>query len=179
MTRWLVVTIFATAGYLIGGCNATDIGGVAPEGFVNLNPINFTNDVPGGQDPASLSIGGGTVTFSGGTAGTLGIPPLYFNDLFSWDFAAGQTSTITFDGLDVRKVRFYFAHSGNTGSTLRAEDVDGNAIGTADSFAATSLGDTRAIVEIDAGTTSIARLVTDVPAGAVVALDQLVLTVPQ
>ena len=146
---------------------------------MNLDSIDFTSDVPRGVDPATFDIGGGSVEFAGGTAGTLGIPSLYFNDLFAWDFTAGSTATITLTDLDVRAVRFYFAHQGDSGATLTAEAATGEVLGTAESFAATRVGDPAAVFEIDAGDSSITRLVIEVPEGAVVALDHLVLSVPE
>ena len=158
------------------GCAGTD---PAPkEGLRNLSAVDFNNDVPQNTDPASVDLDGGTVTFAGGTAGTLGILELYHSDRFAWDFAAGGMSTVTFDGLDVRVVRFYFAHRGSGAATLTAESADGTSLGTATSFAAVFLGDSNAVFEIDAGEASIARLVIDVPGGAVVALDHLVISVP-
>ena len=163
--------------YGISGGGGTD---PAPqEGLRNLSPVDFSNDVPLNTDPATIDLDGGTVTFAGGTAGTTGILPLYFSDTFAWDFAPGGISTVTFDGLDVRVVRFYFAHQGAGAATLTAESADGTSLGTQASFAATSLGDSNAVFEIDAGGSSIARLVIDVPDGAVVALDHLVISVPE
>lgn len=167
---------------IVTGC-AGIYGGAAAdpppqEGLRNLSAVDFNDDVPLNTDPATVNLDGGTVTFAGGTAGTLGFMPLYHSDLFAWDLAAGGTSTVTFDGLDVRVVRFYFAHQGAGAATLTAESADGTSLGTATSFAATSLGDSNAVFEIDAGEASIARLVIDVPDGAVVALDHLVISVP-
>ena len=161
---------------ILSGC-----AGIDPppkEGLRNLNPVDFNVDVPLNTDPASVNLDGGTVTFAGGTAGTLGILPLYHSDRFAWDFAAGGMSTVTFNGLDVRVVRFYFAHRGAGAATLTAESADGTSLGTQTSFAASSFGDSNAVFEIDAGEASIARLVIDVPDGAVVALDHLVISVP-
>ena len=146
---------------------------------MNLDSIDFTSDVPRGVDPATLDIGGGSVEFAGGIAGTVGIPSLYFNDLLAWDFTAGSTATITLTDLDVRAVRFYFAHQGDSGATLTAEAPTGEVLGTAESFAATRVGDPAAVFEIDAGDSPITRLVIEVPEGAVVALDHLVLFVPE
>ena len=156
-------------------------GGTDPppqEGLRNLSAVDFADDVPRGTDPAALDLDGGTVTFAGGVAGTMGILPLYFSDRFAWDLTAGGMSTVTFDDLDVKAVRFYFAHQGAGAATLTAESADGASLGTATSFAATSLGDSNAVFEIDVGEASIARLVIDVPGGAVVALDHLVISVP-
>ena len=178
----IVFIIGCALASIITGC-AGIYGGAAAdpapqEGLRNLSAVDFNDDVPLNTDPATVNLDGGTVTFAGGTAGTLGIMPLYFSDTFAWDLAAGGTSTVTFAGLDVRVVRFYFAHQGAGAATLTAESPDGTSLGTRTSFAATSLGDSDAVFEIDAGESSIARLVIDVPDGAVVALDHLVISVP-
>ncbi len=147
---------------------------------MDLDSIDFTSDLPRGVDPATFDIGGGSVEFAGGTAGTVGITSLYFNnDRFGWDLTAGSTATITLTDLDVRAVRFYFAHQGDSAATLTAEAATGEVLGTAESFAATRVGDPAAVFEIDAGDSSITRLVIEVPEGAVVALDHLVLSVPE
>ncbi len=176
--------------FIIGGALASIVtgcadiyggGGADPppqEGLRNLSAVDFSDDVPRNTDPASLNLDGGTVTFAGGTAGTTGIMPLYFSDRFAWDLTAGGMSTVTFDRLDVRVVRLYFAHQGAGAATLTAESADGTSLGTLTSFAATSLGDSNAVFVIGAGEASIARLVINVPDGAVVALDHLVISVP-
>jgi len=169
------------AGGIYGG--GTDGGNsntsAPPQGLTNLDPIDFASDVPLGEDPASITRGGGTVTFSGGVAGTLGIPPLYFSDAFAWDLSAGGTSTITFADLEVRRVQLYFAHQGDAGATLTAEDADGTSLGTIESFSSASLGDVDAVFEIDGGDAAIARLVIEVPDGAVAAIDHVILAVPE
>ncbi|MCH8146449.1 MAG: hypothetical protein IH987_00425 [Planctomycetes bacterium] len=181
MQRTAFIITCALASFSAGCAGIYGGGGTDPapqEGLRNLNAVDFNDDIPQDSDPATVILDGGTVTFAGGAAGTLGIIPLYFSDSFAWDFAAGGMSTVTFDGLDVRVVRFYFAHQGAGAATLTAESADGTSLGTATSFAATSLGDSDAVFEIDAGDVSIARLVIAVPDGAVVALDHLVISVP-
>ena len=72
-------------------------GGTDPppqEGLRNLDPVDFSDDVPRNTDPATVNLDGGTVTFAGGTAGTLGILPLYHSDTFAWDLTAGGMSTV-------------------------------------------------------------------------------------
>ena len=179
ITGCAVASILTGCGGIYGGGTGGGSDPPPQEGLRNLSALDFTDDVPRGTDPATVDLDGGTVTFAGGTAGTLGITQLYFDDLFAWDLTAGGTSTVTFDGLDVRVVRFYFAHQGAGAATLTAEAADGTSLGTATSFAANSLGDSNAVFEIDAGESSIARLVIDVPGGAVVALDHLVISVPE
>lgn len=157
-----------------GGNGTGDNGG----GLTALDPINFVADLPRGDDPATFSIGGGAVRFAGGTAGTLGILPLYaLGDAFAWDLAAGGTSTVTFTNLDVRMVRLYFAHIGATGVTLLAIGTDGSVLGSVQSVAAAIQGDPAATVSIDAGDATIAGLEIEVPVGAVVAIDALALTI--
>lgn len=174
---------------LITGCPGTgNTGGGAGGGQSNDNmtpneqltdlELDFADDVPHGQDPANVTLGSGTVEFSGGVAGTLGIPPLYTeSDGFAWLPEGGGTSTITFADLDVRRVQLYFAHTGDAGATMTAEEADGTAVGTIDSFKAASRGDANAVFEIDGQGTSIARLVFEVPEGAVASVDHLVLSI--
>ena len=187
--RWIEVFLLATL-VSVGGCaGVTDLYGggggdgtndnATPDpGFVLLAAITFT-EVAAGEDPVSIEIGGGSVSFEGGSADTVGIQALYFDDAFAWMPQAGGTATISFADLDVRAVRVYFAHTGDTAATLVAEDSDGAVIGTIESFAATTLGDANAVFDVDGDGASIARLVIDVPDGVVVAIDQLVLTVPE
>ncbi len=168
--------------YGLGGANPNlgdGSGDLSDAGLKALTPINFANDVPLSEDPAMFELAGGSVGFAGGSAGTLGIPSLYFNDSFSWDLAAGGTATITFTGLDVRRVRLYFAHTGETGATIIAADAMGVTLSMAESVAASSLGDMNAVVELDGQGATVSSLTIAVPNGATVAIDQLVVIVPQ
>ena len=145
-----------------------------------LDTINFDSDVNVGEDPTSFAIGGsgGLVDFSNGVAGTLAIPPLYGSGANSWLPNAGVTSTIAFTDLDVRSISFYFAHDGDTGATLSALDADGAQIGdSVESVAAAGFNDPAASFTIDGGGTPIASVSIETPDGAVVALDDLSLTV--
>lgn len=179
----IVVTLGGCAGGtgLYGGTSGGGGGADQPagDGLMNLPAIDFGTDVEHGEDPASVSRGGGTVRFSGGTAGTLGIIPLYFDDSFAWELEAGGTSTVEFIDLDVRTVQVYFAHDGDVSATLTAEDAEGNAIESIESFPAATLGDANARARIEADGASVARLVIEVPQDAVVALDHLVLSIPE
>jgi len=161
-----------------GGGGGTDDTPL-PAGLRALDPIDFANDVPRGEDPATAMLGDGSVEFRGGTAGTIGIPALYFDDAFAWALTADGTSTITFTNLDVRLVRLYFAHTGAVSAAMTAEDETGMVLATVQSVAADRLGDPDAFLEIDGEGASIARLAFTVPAGAGVAVDHLVLAVPE
>ena len=154
-----------------------DEGGVVQ--LTRLDPITFFGDVLAGVDPVSYTTGGGSVDFSGGTAATIGVQTLYFNDAFAWHVAAGGTSTITFTGLDVRIVGFYFADLGEPGATLRVISADEKVLETVDSHTALFLGDTLASFEIDGDGTSIARLEIVCPFGVTVTVDQLVVTLAE
>ncbi len=93
---------------------------VALEGCVNdntgtgtkLNAITFSpaSGFPQEADPAEFSIGGGSITASGGTAETRGEFGLYVDDLFAWDFPAGPEGMITFNDLDVIAIDGYWVH---------------------------------------------------------------------
>jgi hypothetical protein len=144
-----------------------------------LDPITFFGDVLAGVDPVSYAVAGGSVDFSGGTVATIGVQSLYFNDAFAWHVTAGGTSTITFNGLDVRIVRLYFADLGEPGATLRAISTDEQVLETVESHTALFLGDTLASFEIGGGGASIARLEIESPYGVTVTVDQLVLTVAE
>ena len=165
---------------LLGGCMGIG-GGTDPEAepvLRMLAPIEFGADVPQEMDPVTLAIDTGSVTFFGGMAGTRRILPLYFDDSFAWNLNGGSAE-IAFDGLDVKAVRFYFAHQGAAGSTMNALSLDGETIGTVASFPAANLGDPNAVFEIDAGELSISRLVIESEEGAIASLDHLILSVPE
>lgn len=143
-----------------------------------LDTISFDSDVNVGEDPTSFAIGGGSVDFSNGVARTLGILPLYASGVNSWMPNAGGTATIVFTNLDVRSIGFYFAHNGETGATLSALDADGAQIGdSVASVAAAAFNDPDATFTIDGGGATIASVSIETPDGAVVALDDLSLTV--
>ena len=154
-----------------------DDGGVVQ--LTRLDPITFFGDVLAGVDPVSYAVAGGSVGFSGGTVATIGVQTLYFNDAFAWHVTAGGTSTITFSGLDVRIVGFYFADLGEPGATLRAVSTDEEVLETVESRTALFLGDTLASFEIDGAGASIARLEIESPFGVTVTVDQLVLTLAE
>ena len=143
-----------------------------------LDTINFDSDVNVGEDPTSFAIGGGSVGFANGVARTLGILPLYASGVNSWMPNAGGTATIVFTDLDVRSISFYFAHDGDTGATLSALDAEGAQIGdSVESVAAAAFNDPAASFTIDGGGATIASVSIETPDGAVVALDDLSLTV--
>ena len=157
-----------------GACTPEGDGG---ETETVLDTINFDNDVTTDEDPTSLAIGGGLVDFSNGVAETRGILALYGSVPNSWMPNAGSSS-IVFTDLDVRSISFYFAHSGDTGATLSALGADGAQIGdSVESVAAASFNDPAASFTIDGGGTPIASVSIETPDGAVVALDDLSLTV--
>jgi hypothetical protein len=160
--------------------NANDNDGEPPI-LVELRTITFLGDVPSGVDPASLSIGGGTVRFSGGVGGVVFSQPLAggFVDDFAWQMTVGGTATVTFDDLDVRAVAFYLADLGSPGVTLTAEDDEGAAVDQVNSATAALRNDPRAQFEIDAGDRSIRRLVINVPNGVTASLDEVTLTVAE
>ncbi len=93
---------------------------VAPGGCVNdntgtgtkLTAITFSpaSGFPQEADPAEFSIGGGSITASGGTAETRGEFGLYADDLFAWDFLAGPEGMITFNDLNVIAIDGYWVH---------------------------------------------------------------------
>jgi|GEM_PF-3374338 len=175
------VSICTLAGVLVGGCTGLYGGAPDPEpapGLRNLSPINFANDVPLNTDPVSVDLDGGSVAFAGGTAGTRGILPLYFSDAFAWNLNGGPAE-ISFQNLQIKAVRFYFAQQGDAGATVVALNTDGEAVGSAESFPAANLGDGNAVVEINAGESSITRLAFESPEGAIVSVDHLVLSVPE
>ena len=180
------IVLALTACLFLTGCPGGDIyggGDAMNEGDGDgadtaLGTINFDNDVTAGEDPTSFAIGGGSVGFANGVAGTLAIPPLYGSGANSWLPNAGVTSTIAFTDLDVRSISFYFAHDGDTGATLSALDADGAQIGdSVESVAAAAFNDPAASFTIDGGGTPIASVSIETPDGAVVALDDLSLTV--
>lgn len=144
---------------------------------IMLAPISFVDDVPLGEDPAIVSIGGGTVTLAGGTAGSTGVPSLSFDDSFAWNLPAGGTTTITFNDLDVAAISFYLAHLGVLDATLTVVDSGGAALGMATSYPALTRGDAHASFTIDGGGELIDRVVIDVSPAALAALDQLTLFV--
>ena len=160
-----------------GDDNDDDDGGVVQ--LTRLDPITFFGDVLAGVDPVSYAVAGGSVDFAGGTVATIGVQTLYFNDAFAWHVADGGTSTITFKGLDVRIVGFYFADLGEPGASLRAISTDEEVLETVESRTALFLGDTLASFEIDGAGASIARLEIESPFGVTVTVDQLVLTVAE
>lgn len=90
-----------------------------PEGTVRLSPVTFSlaSGFPQGSDPASFDIGGGTITASGGSAGTLGQTGLYADDLFAWDFRPGATGLFDLTGLEVVAIDGYWVQpSGQAGT---------------------------------------------------------------
>ena len=109
---------------LLSGCNTGGGGGGggAGEGGGNSDTTTPTDNLlvtfsppsgfPQGEDPATFEIGDGSITASGGTAGTLGATGLYADDLFAWDFFAGDGSggSMTFDGLAVLAIEGYWVH---------------------------------------------------------------------
>lgn len=82
------------------------------EGTTMLTAITFSpgSGFPQGEDPAEFEITGGSITTSGGTAGTLFRPGLYADDSFAWDFFAGASGAITFNDLQVVAVDGYWVH---------------------------------------------------------------------
>jgi len=172
----------------LAGCNAMSgtTGGdsmtsspndTSVAGFTTLPPINFSSDVTQGTDPTNFSIGSGSIDFAGGMAATVGIPPLYFDDSFAWTLTNSGTATITFNNLDVRSVEFYLAHRGTSSVTLTAEDANGGALGTVESFQAVLRGDNNARFTIDGLGATIQRLTIIVAVGDLASLDNLILTV--
>ena len=165
-----------------GGWDADTVAITATEPtYVALDLISFLGDVPGGVDPATLSIGGGSVTFSGGIAriatGAETRLTAGFVDSWAWFVDTGSDSTVTFSGLEVRSVKLYFADLGAPGGTLTALSASGQVLGTVNSYTAAVSNDTAAIFTIESSGVSIDRLVIDVPTGVTVALDEMILTV--
>jgi hypothetical protein len=156
----------------------TDGGGNDQEPTLErLDPITFFGDVVAGTDPMSVEIDGGSVDFAGGVAMPVISSTLSFDDSYAWMVTPGDTSTITFTGLDVRVVSFYFADLGGGGGTLRVISTAEEIIETVNSVFAIFPGDTAASFEVSGGGASIARLEIDVPSGLTVSLDHLELTI--
>ena len=84
----------------------------SPEGTTRLAAITFSPEsgFPQSQDPAEFEVAGGSITASGGTAGTLRRPGLYADDAFSWEFFASASGAITFNDLRVVAVDGYWVH---------------------------------------------------------------------
>lgn len=92
-----------------GGGGNTDTSTPAGNLLVTFSPAS---GFPQGQDPATFEIGDGSITASGGVGATLGRTGLYADDLFAWDFFAGEGAggSMTFEGLEVLAVDGYWVH---------------------------------------------------------------------
>lgn len=88
----------------LAGCGQVPLTGDAT---ITFSP---TSGFPQGEDPAEFAVAGGSITASGGTAGTRGQLGLYADDAFAWDFLSGQTGRITFTNLEVVTVAGYWVH---------------------------------------------------------------------
>ncbi len=154
--------------------------GQEPE-LTTLTTIDFSGDVPAGLDPATYSIGGGTIRLSSGSA-RMAQPAessltAGFSDNFAWFASSGSTATITFSGMDVRKFQVYFADLGAPGAEMIVESSFGSEIDTIDSHTAALSGDTAAFFTVDGGNATISRIQIIAPTGTTVAIDSLTLTV--
>ncbi len=130
------------------GTDNPNTGGDPPPGTQRLEAITFSpaSDFPQGEDPTTIEIGNGSVTFAGGRAGTLRLTGLYADDLYSRYYFAGDTGEITFDGLEVVIVDGYFVHSNqqDVGATMTVsfsgggsetvESVEVNPVGPSGDF---------------------------------------------
>ena len=86
-------SLAALYGFDSGGNGNPNTSGDPPqEGTTRLAAITFSpgSGFPQSQDPAEFEIAGGSITASGGTAGTLFRPGLYADDSFAWDFFCGR-----------------------------------------------------------------------------------------
>lgn len=88
----------------LAGCGQVPLTGDAT---ITFSP---TSGFPQGADPADFAVAGGSITASGGTAGTRGQFGLYADDLFAWDFLSGPTGRITFNDLQVITIAGYWVH---------------------------------------------------------------------
>ena len=122
------VFVFCAGSAGVFGC----AGGSNPDGTTRLTAITFSpaSEFPQGEDPAEFDVDGGSITASGGTAGTLGQFGLYADDLYAWDFLAGTTGRITFNDLAVVAVDGYWVHpsSQSAGATITVNFSDGSAV---------------------------------------------------
>lgn len=84
--------------------NRNDNGSPPGQATETLPAISFnpSERFPQNRDPATFEMDGGSITASGGAAGTVGLPGLYADDSFAWVFSAtGAQGEITFADLDV------------------------------------------------------------------------------
>ncbi len=129
-------------GGLYGGGGGGNTGTSTPDGnlLVTFSPAS---GFPEGEDPATFEIGDGSITASGGAAGTLGRTGLYADDLFAWDFFAGQGAggSMTFDGLEVQAVDGYWVHpQDQTAIATMTVNFSGGGSATVDSAAVDPFG---------------------------------------
>lgn len=165
--------------------NAANGNDNAPSGNGNDNdvdliqfaPITFDSG-PVSVDPFSVPLGQGNVDFENGMIGTLGQPPLYFDGAFAWIPNQGQVATISFVQLDVRRVQLYFAHDLPLAGLLQAVNADGEVLESLSSVFAIVPADPNAVMVIESDE-PIDRLVVEVPAGATVVVDHLIVTAAQ
>lgn len=102
-----------------GGGNPNTLDTPTEEGTVRLTAVTFspTSGFPQGSDPATFNVGEGTITTSGGTAGTLGRTGLYADDRFAWDFKTGVVGGFDLSELGVVAMDGYWVQpSGQTGT---------------------------------------------------------------
>lgn len=137
----LIRTLVLAAGpliLLIGGCPTQQPAGTNTP---TATTIRFDN---GGASDFTIS----GAAFSGGEVGTQGIPPLYSSGAFAYEIENG-TATITLDP-PAELVSFFYVHGGATpAGTATAFDATGNTLGSVDSNAATTFGDSGNIVTMD------------------------------
>lgn len=101
-------------------------------GTTRVTAITFSPEsgFPRGADPAQFSVGGGSITAAGGTAGTSGQLGLYADDQFAWDYLAGVAGEITFTGLEVVGIDGYWVHpdSQSGGAVMTVNFSDGGSL---------------------------------------------------
>ena len=121
---------------MLGLTACSNLAAPSQEGTTRLTPITFSpaSGFPQGADPAEFEVGGGSITATGGTAGTLGQFGLYADDLFAWDFFAGASGAITFNDLQVVAVDGYWVHpSGQSAVAIMTVDFSDGSMSTVES----------------------------------------------
>ena len=129
MKRLMTLVLFG-AGLMVG-CDTDMTPGDGGDDGMNgggagttLDAITFSpsSGFAQDQDPVEFTVGDGSITTTGGTAGTQGQLGLYADDLFAWDFDAGNSGSITFNDLEVIAVDGYWVHPNgqSAGATMTA-----------------------------------------------------------
>ncbi len=137
-------SLAALYGFDSGGNGNPNTSGDPPlEGTTMLTAITFSpgSGFPQREDPAEFEIAGGSITASGGTAGTLFRPGLYADDSFAWDFFAGASGAIAFNQLEVVAVDGYWVHpSGQSAFAIMTVDFSDGSVATVESAPVSAAG---------------------------------------